>query len=286
MSPLRLIILVLAAAAAIASVFFVRTLQAPSEAAAASAPVKVEQGPAILVAKKALHTGQLIANGDLGWQSWPENAPVAAFITREADAKALETYFGAVVRTPLVEGEPITAAKLVKQGEAGFMAAMLTPGMRAVSIAISAEAAAGGFVLPGDRVDLVLSRELEIKAGGETRTTFASDVVFENVRVLAIDTIYATDTPPTKDEAKQKVGRAIIGKRATLELSKRDAELLEATDRMGRLSLHLRSLSETEGESGATWAGEVLAGGGNQLTPARVRVYRNGAQTSVAASPE
>ncbi|MBI1338845.1 Flp pilus assembly protein CpaB [bacterium] len=286
MSPLRLIILLIAAGAAIAAVFLVRSISAPVKADAA-APIAAPEdtGLKILIAKKPLRLGQFIAPGDLGWQEWPENAPRDSFITRQDVPQADGDHIGAVVRVAMAAGEPVTAVKLVKPGDAGFMAAVLTPGMRAVSISVTPESASGGFIMPNDRVDVLLSREVELEEEGQNRTIFPSDVIFENVRVLAIDTVYDATAPATKEEAKTRVGRAIIGKRATLELSRRDAELLEVADRMGRISLLLRSVGEMEGDSGATWAGESLDGGSDQTSAARIRVFRNGSETRVSASP-
>jgi pilus assembly protein CpaB len=140
MSPVRLVILLVAAVAAIGAVFLVRSVQQPQEATAAAIapvaapePVKIPTKQ-ILVAKETIPVGRFVSLDDLAWQEWPAEAPVESFIDQEDEPEALEKMVGAVARVDLVKGEPVTKAKLVHPGQAGFMSVMLTPGMRAVSI--------------------------------------------------------------------------------------------------------------------------------------------------------
>lgn len=275
MSPVRLIILLVAAGAAIAAVFLVRSAQTPAPAAAAIAveAPKPKEVPTkqILVARLPIPVGKFIVADDLKWQDWPESAPTGAFIDKTADAEALEKMVGAVARFELVEGEPVTATKLVHPGDQSFMAAMLTPGMRAVSIEISPETAAGGFILPNDHIDVNITREVEgAKSGlGNVR----SDMILQNIRVLAIDGIYA---PPVKE------GQAavLIGTRATLELSQQDAALLSTAKKAGDLTFSLRSIADIQSPSGATGAGRVYRDGMASGQGADgVRVYRYGVET-------
>src|SRR5262249_20662649 len=136
---------------------------------------------------------------DLMWASWPEGAPTADFLEKKADPEALEKMVGAVARFDLVIGEPVTHSKLVHPGTSGFMSVMLTPGMRAVSIEIAAETAAGGFIQPNDRVDVIVTREVDKNGSNGNNNggmNIRSDLILANVRVLAIDAFYGP--PPAE----------------------------------------------------------------------------------------
>jgi pilus assembly protein CpaB len=271
MSPLRLIILLVAAGAAVVAVFLVRSVKAPAPAEAA-APVEIvkEEKPAkqILVAKHDLAVGQFVTVEDLAWAIWPENTATPAFTDQKTKPDAIETSVGGVVRIAMVEGEPVTAAKIVLPGDSSFMAAVLNPGMRAVSIEISAETAAGGFVLPDDRVDVLLTRSQSSPDGGPD--VVYSEPILQNVRILAIDGIYST--------ASEGQGQALVGSRATLELSPNDSRMLITAQRAGSLSIVLRSIDDLQDKSGATATGRALSNGAGGLE--KVRVYRNGAESA------
>ncbi len=282
MSPVRLIILLVAAGAAIAAVFLVRSASQPAPAVAATAPaVEVKREVStkqVLVARHAIPVGKFVTAGDLSWQEWPESGATGAFIEQKAEPEALEELAGAVARFAMVEGEPITRTKLVKPGDASFMAALINPGYRATSIEISPEAAAGGFILPNDRVDVVMTREIETQhSGANTVQNFRSDLILANVRVLAIDGIYA---PPDPEGGQ---GALLIGSRATLELSERDTTLINAAKKAGELALALRSIGDLQSPQGATASGRVYRDGVAQGSDG-VRVYRYGSET-VAAAP-
>lgn len=280
MSPVRLIILGVAAAAAIVAVFLVRSTTAPAPAAAAaiSEPVKkeVKAEKHILVAKRPLPVGQYLTVEDLKWQEWPDSAATPSFIDEKITPDGLEKSVGAVVRTALVEGEPITADKIAHAGGAGFMAAILNPGMRAVTIEISAETAAGGFILPNDHVDIIITREIEGAKGSNAIANVRSEMILANVRVLAIDAIYGP--PPTEGQ-----GAPIIGTRATLELSDKDATMINAARKAGELILTLRSITELQGKEGATAAGRAYRDGVASSIEG-VKVYRYGTE-AVATVP-
>jgi pilus assembly protein CpaB len=282
MSPVRLIILLVAAGAAIAAVFLVRSVQAPAPAAAATAvaaaPVKpVAPAKQLLVARQAIPTGKFVTADDLKWQEWPADSATGAFIDQKADAEALEKMVGAVARFDLVEGEPVTATKLVHPGDQGFMSVMLNPHMRAVAIDIAPETAAGGFIQPNDRVDVIVTREVETThPGANTIQNVRSDLILANVRVLAIDGVYG---PP----AATGQGAILIGTRATLELAPADATLITSARRAGELALTLRSITDMQAPQGATPTGRVYRDGVAQGSEG-VRVYRYGTE-SVAAAP-
>jgi pilus assembly protein CpaB len=293
MSPVRLIILLVAAAAAIGAVFLVRSMAAPAPAVAAAkmAPVEVEKPkevPAklVLVASHPIGVGKFVSTDDLRWQEWPADAPADSFIDKEKNPEALEKMVGAVSRFPLLEGEPVTGAKLQHPGTSGFMAVMLTPGMRAVSIQIDAESAAGGFIQPNDRVDVIVTRQVENATGGQSANSIQgvrSDLILSNVRVLAIDAQYGAPPAESSDEPQTGQGVVLMGSRATLELSERDATLLNTARKAGELSLTLRSIADLQAPQGATPAGRVYRDGVAQDAEG-VRVYRYGTE-SVSSAP-
>lgn len=185
----------------------------------------------VLVAAKDLTVGATVSGGSLEWQDWPRTAVSGRFVTRQPGADAIETYKGATARATIVAGEPILDGKLVKMGEGGFMSAILPTGLRAISVKISPESGAGGFILPNDRVDVILikrPREGDNRAGASPN----SETILSNIRVLAID-----------QTVEEKNGqRVVVGKTATLELSLRQAETLALSRQLGTLSLALRSL--------------------------------------------
>ncbi|HUH09071.1 MAG TPA: Flp pilus assembly protein CpaB, partial [Brevundimonas sp.] len=189
----------------------------------------------------------------------------AARVTRAATdlatGGAKADYIGATVREPILAGEPIVSRKIVRAGESGYMAAYLEPGMRAMAIRVTVETAAGGFILPGDRVDVLLTREANLGAGVTEggASKYTSSTVMQNIKVLAID----QSTRAGDDE------QAVVGATATLEIGPRDAEALALAKSEGDLSLVLRSYADTGGPSGRVAAP-------NRQSSA-VRVYRGGA---------
>jgi pilus assembly protein CpaB len=186
----------------------------------------------VLTAKADIGIGQAVSAADLDWALWPAASAGPNFIRKSDRPDAIEQIAGAIARMPFAPGEPIREAKLIKAGGSGFMAAILPSGMRAVSTEISPETGAGGFILPNDHVDVILSRrdkQAEKSSGVEV---VVSETILSNVRVLAID-------QTVEDKNGQKV---VVGKTATLELSQRQAETLALARQVGTVSLALRSL--------------------------------------------
>ena len=203
------------------------------------APIKVEAPKAdtvdILIAKNDLGRGQTISPADVSWEAWPASTAAGNFIRKSDRPKALENLTGMIVRTPFVAGEPIREAKLVNAKGSGFMAAILPTGMRAVSTQITPETGAGGFILPNDRVDVILTPR---GATNDKSGTATSETVLRNIRVLAID-------QTVEEKNGQKV---VVGKTATLELTARQAETLALSQQLGILALALRSIADGSGE--------------------------------------
>jgi pilus assembly protein CpaB len=186
----------------------------------------------VLVAKSEIGLGQSVKPDDLQWQTWPAATASGNFIRRDKDAEAMKSVAGSIARAPFIAGEPIREAKLVKANGSGFMAAILPTGMRAISTEISAETGAGGFILPNDRVDVILTKRE--KAGPTGTDVVNSEIILPNVRVLAID-----QAPKEKDGQNALVGRTV-----TLELKPEQAETLARARQGGTLSLALRSIAD------------------------------------------
>jgi pilus assembly protein CpaB len=181
----------------------------------------------VLVAKADIGLGQTVTAEAMQWQTWPAATASDSLIRRNARPDATTQIAGSIARAPFIAGEPIREPKLIKANGSGFMAAILPSGMRAVSTEISAENGAGGFILPNDRVDVMLSRR-------EKENIVTSQVILANVRVLAID-----------QAPKEREGQnAVVGKTATLELTPGDAEILARARQSGTLSLALRSIAD------------------------------------------
>ncbi len=233
MDMTRILILVGALGAAGVAAFLARGLMGGGQNQATAA--ENLQLTEIMVASHAIEVGAKIVPGDLKWQGWPKTALDPSFITKEAQPQALEDAAeGSVARMPLVTGEPITVSKVIKADGAGFLAAVLTPGKRAVGVKLSAERGAGGFILPNDRVDVIMTRKVGADAAGNPH--YRAATVLRDVRVLAID-------QTSQEEGDSK---SIVGKTATLELSGQQAEVVSLAEAMGDLSLSLRSLTNSD----------------------------------------
>ena len=189
----------------------------------------------ILAAKNDLSRGQVIADGDVDWQTWPAASANANFIKRADRPDAVHQFVGAIVRQSLASGEPIRDPSVVFAKGSGFMAAILPRGMRAVAMEVSAENAAGGFILPDDHVDIVLTRHDKTQTAGGAVDKIVSEAILRNVRVLAID-------QAVEEKAGQKV---VLGKTATLELTPEQSDTLQLSKQQGTLSLSLRSLADS-----------------------------------------
>jgi pilus assembly protein CpaB len=197
-------------------------------------PVVQLQTVDVLVAKSDIGLGQKVAIEDMQWQTWPTATASSSFIRRNDRPDATTQIAGSIAREPFIAGEPIREQKLVKADGSGFMAAILPSGMRAISTEISPETGAGGFILPNDRVDVILSKhEKNIERPGAP-DIINSEIILANVRVLAID-----QAPKEKDGQN-----AVIGRTVTLELKPEQAETLARARQTGTLALALRSIAD------------------------------------------
>ena len=188
----------------------------------------------VLIARLDIARGQTLSAADLSWQAWPSSS-AGNFIRKANQPNALESYSGMIARAPFFAGEPVREAKLVDAKGSGFMAAILTPGMRAISTQISPETGAGGFILPNDRVDVILTLRNQRDAA---TAGSGSETILRNVRVLAID-------QSIEEKNGQKV---VVGKTATLELLPGQAETLALSHELGTLTLSLRSMADASAD--------------------------------------
>jgi pilus assembly protein CpaB len=203
----------------------------------------------VLVAKTDIGLGQITSPQNLRWQDWPKSALSPNYIQHSARPNAIADLTGAVARTTLLAGEPITPMKLVKAGDGGVLAAILPPGMRAISTRIKEETGVGKLILPNDHVDVLLTTRQRSQHNAET--------LFRNVRVLAIGQLI---------EAKEGK-RLAEGNTATLELTPAQAEELAAANARGEISLVLRSIADIKG--------------GDEHINTQVRIMRYGAKSRV-----
>jgi pilus assembly protein CpaB len=197
-------------------------------------PVAQLQTVDVLVAKSDIGLGQAVTPEDMQWQTWPAATASNSFIRRNERPDATTQIAGSIARAPFIAGEPIRDPKLVKSNGSGFMAAILPTGMRAISTEISPETGAGGFILPNDRVDVILSKREKNPDRSGTSDIVTSEIILSNVRVLAID-----QAPKEKDGQN-----AVVGKTVTLELKPEQAETLARARQTGTLALALRSITD------------------------------------------
>ncbi|HEY1709402.1 MAG TPA: Flp pilus assembly protein CpaB [Rhizomicrobium sp.] len=230
MNTQRILILVIAAVAAGAVAFLARgLLGGGTPQVKAEVPQIVTTD--VLVASDNMQPGTPLDGTKVHWQKWPRSNVDASFITSETAPNIDAAVKGTIVRSPLTAGQPISNTAIVHADAASFMAATLTPGMRALSIAISTDTGAGGFILPNDHVDVVQTIKL-----AESPPRFKSSTILENIRVLAMDQTF-------KEDKDQKV---VLAKTATLELSPDQAELIAKSQASGTLSLALRALGDSD----------------------------------------
>lgn len=236
MKPARLLILGTALAAGIGAAVMVASSKPPQPAKIVrQAPVRTDD---VLVAAKSLPLGSVIQPGDLKWQSWPMAQVPPSVIRKSATPQALTDYKGALVRTPLGIGEPVYPDRLVKAGTASFLSAILPSGMRAVAINIDHQGSstAGGFILPNDHVDVIHTFEDKAAARAGVPDPMASETLLRNVRVLAIG----------QNIQEHNKDRVVVGSNATLELTPAQVDTILRAQRVGQLSLSLRSLADSK----------------------------------------
>lgn len=258
MNSKRMVFLLLAVIVAGATAFMARAwLQGERAALMAQANMHREAPAAaqtlqVLVARNAVHTGQIVKPDDLRWQSWPQGSLAPTYIVE--GKRPMSDFVGAVARGPIAAGEPVTEGKLVLAGTRGFMAAVLLPGTRAVSVPITATSAVSGFIYAGDRVDVLLTHVLNADKGGQHTAT---ETILRNARVIAMDQ-RLDFSPGDKPD--------VAAKTATLELTPKQSEIVTLAVKMGDLSLVLRSLQDNDDKNDPDMADNAPAEPGDSFT--------------------
>lgn len=266
MAPSRVIILGVAVATAVGAGYVAKIMATPPppEVIVDTTP----QEPAVRLTEVLALDGDVAMGAPVGdrleWQAWPSSGVTDAFITRDREPNALEELNGAIARVPMYAGEPLRRSKLIGEGQS-FMSSILPAGKRAVATQIAADTSAGGFILPNDYVDVIMTRR---NSGGEG---YITETILKNIRVLAIDQAIQ------EDEEGRKVR---VGDTATLELSPQQAEIITVAQQMAdRLALALRAVVDTqeviEGE-----ADYLVSGSGRRGT---VRLIKSGEVSEVGA---
>jgi pilus assembly protein CpaB len=245
MSPRRIIFIAVALLIMGFTIFLVKgwldAQRAELEAQRKQQPVvQVQPSTMVLVAKGPLASGQFLRPENLRWQSWPNDGIAPTYMVQ--GQHSLEEFIGAVVRSSLSDGDPVTAARVVKPGDRGFLAVVLDPGHRAVTVNLTPSSGVAGFILPGDHVDLIATMTIpnvegSKKGGGSSRQNMASETVLRDVRVLALD--------QRLDDQNKEV---VVAKTATLEVTPKEAEIIAVVSDLGKLSLSLRSLATNVGD--------------------------------------
>ena len=263
MKVARVVVLGIALGAGVAAALLAMNLSRP----APPPPVEKAMGPSIdtvdvLVAKQNIPVGAKIDAGTIEWRTWPAAGVSPSYIRRPDRPKAIEDVSGTIAKSSFFEGEPISEAKLVHT-DSGFMSAILPAGKLAVATAISADTGAGGFILPNDRVDVIMTRPVATDAIGGGSEKYDTETILQNVRVLAID-------QKIEDKDGEKV---VVGQTATLELTPQQAEILTVARQISaRLTLALRSVADAQVRTGKD--AEHLIGG--KASGGAVTVVKNG----------
>ncbi len=233
MKAARIIVLVIAIGAGLMAWMMARNLGSHKEPAQQVVVQEQLDLDEVLVAAKDMAPGTLVKQQDLRWQKWPLDGVGAGMITRSARGDAMKDIADSVTRASFTAGEPIRETKLAQAGKGGYLSAILPAGKRAVATRTSPQTGAGGFILPNDHVDVILTRRSS--EGG--RDVYVSETMLENIRVLAID-----------QTVEDKDGKSVVvGNVATLELTPEQAETLARVQQEGDISLTLRSILDGQG---------------------------------------
>lgn len=243
MSPRRIIFIVVALFIMGFTIFFVRGWLEAERNAALEAQrhqpnTEAQPSSMVLVAKGPLAAGQFIRPENLRWQAWPNDGISPSYMVQ--GQHSLEEFIGAVVRSGMIDGDPVTATRVVKPGDRGFLAVVLDPGHRAITVNLTPSSGVAGFIFPGDHVDLLSTMSIPNENQSNkssSRNHMASETVLRDVRVLALD--------QRLDDQNKEV---VVAKTATLEVTPKQAEIIAVVSELGKLSLSLRSLASTVSE--------------------------------------
>jgi pilus assembly protein CpaB len=261
MKPARIAVLGIAGVAGLMA-FMLSGGEPPPAPQVVEGEIRREPTTEILVTTADVPVGGTLTNENFTWRAWPDAAIAPNFVRRTTEPEALERLRGSITRFPLAANEPIISQRLIRADGGGFMAAMLPAGMRAIAVPITPETGAGGFILPNDRVDVLLTRR---ERQGQTESII-TDTILANVRVMAIDQTF-------QERDGEKV---VVGRTATMELNSRQAETVSQARQMGEISLALRSLADS-----AASGRDAVEGSDMQQRGGSMSVVRFGITTQV-----
>lgn len=268
MKATRLVVLGVALATAGGAGYMALNLRAPAPVAEVSPDTQAApqlELEKVLVASAEVGIGDVL-DGQVRWQIWPKEAVTEGFITETAEPGAIEALNGSIARLIIMPGEPVRRSKLIGKDQS-FMSSILPAGKRAVAVEIKADTSAGGFVLPNDFVDLIMTR----RATSNGIESFVTETILKNIRVLAIDQTIRED---------EQTGKSVIGQTATLELTPQQSEIVTVAQQMAdRLALALRSTADAA-EKVSGEADYLVNGNGKRGT---VRMIKSGEVTEVGA---
>jgi pilus assembly protein CpaB len=266
--------LVIAAVAAVTARNMFSGASAPQ--AQAGVPAPVQNAPEVLVATRTLPVGTIIDAEAIRFQAWPEGLVQPAYFIKQNEGVDPQSLIGTVVRNEITAGQPLTQGAMIKPGERGFLAAALGPGMRAITVPVSATTSVAGFVFPGDRVDLMLTQE--VAGGGDGPALKVAETVLANVRVLA------TDQRTTSVDAEGKPEIRSVST-VTLEVTPKIAEKIAVAQTIGSLSLSLRSIADNSADlERAIAAGEVKVPEGDPKAERRMLIQIAGKPIDTAST--
>ncbi len=230
----RLLVLAVALAAGILA-FRMVMMSGGNKQQVVEAPAPVKQAKTqVLTAAQDIVLGGKLSADDMTWTDWPEEAVPLGAVTKKSDSSAEDELVGQIAKARIYKGEPIRPERLLNTDK-GFMSAILPKGKRAIAVAVEAETTAGGFILPGDKVDLILTRRANDSALSET--------ILENIRVLAIDTTTAGEQDKKSLSPKRT---------ATLELTPGQSEIVAQSQQLGTIALALRSAQDSADDAEPT----------------------------------
>jgi pilus assembly protein CpaB len=239
MSKMRVAMLALAAVSAVGAGILAKGFLSRNSNKPMVAVEKIAKEEVLVISRDVL-MGDKLGDGVVVWQDWPSKQVQPSMITKSSRPTALEDFKDARSRYAMYQGETVVEKKVVLPGDKGFMSAILPKGMRAISVAVSARTTAGGFILPNDRVDVILTRKIDRVESQEKDVK--SETVLSNVRVLAINQTY-------RAEADGTAASVPAGETATLELTPEQSEVITRIESTGELALALRSIAESEGNA-------------------------------------
>jgi pilus assembly protein CpaB len=202
----------------------------------------------IMVAVKPIEVGNLLTEENIKWKTWPVDAIFPGTVERSEKKKPLEVLSGRAIR-PIAVDEPVLKSAIVSD-DGGFLAAALEPGYRAVAVSVGASTMAGGFINPGDFVDVLLTYRVTISANNpdefvqgkmqkiieDNVNRYATETILRNIKVLGVD----------QRATKGEETGAKVGKTVTLQVNERQAEIMALGTQMGDISLALRPLGDDD----------------------------------------